>query len=226
MTRNVMLTEDFLIRQINIYLAAIGRILGFKTAYMYIEAQIAVDEALEEIFGLPANIVRQMDDPALLEAATHLEVLNLDKLQAAAEVFRQEGELYEMRGQPEQADAAYRRALNFYLDVALNGNAWNWPPPDEHIEKLIGKLAGSEFDPDTLYGLYLYAEPRQQFARAEWLLDHLAHFPDLEEEVRRLRGDFYARLQGVSDGILQANGLTRQYVGEMSAQYPPLGDEQ
>lgn len=222
MTRNVMLTEDFLIRQINIYLAAIGRILGFKTAYMYIEAQIAVDEALEEVFGLPANIVRQMDDQALLEAATHLEVLNLDKLQAAAEVFRQEGELHEMRGQPERAEAAYRRALNFYLDVSLNGNAWNWPPPDEHIETLIGKLAGGEFDPDTLYGLYLYAEPRQQYARAEWLLDHLANFPDLEGEVRRLRGEFYARLQGVGEEVLAANGMTREHLWEMAARYPPL----
>jgi hypothetical protein len=219
MTRNVMLTDDYLIRQINIYLAALANIVGLKTAYMYVEAQLAVDQALEEIFGLPANLLRQMDDDAILEAATHLDVLNLDKLQAAADVFREEGELLEMRGSPEQAVQSYTRALNFYLDAVLNGGAWNLPDPTDKIEWLIDKLAATPLDPDTQYGLYLYAEKQGQWHRAEWLLDRLAQYPDLKDEAVRLRTEFYAKLARLDEAALVAGNLTRTHVLAQAAKY-------
>jgi hypothetical protein len=223
MTRNVMLTEDYLIRQINIYLAAIANIIGLKTAYMYVEAQLAVDQALEEIFGLPANLLRQMDDAAIHEAATHLDVLNLDKLQAAADVFREEGELLEMRGSPERAVQSYTRALNFYLDVTLNGGAWNLPDPADKIEWLVDKLAATPLDPDTQYGLYLYADRQGQWRRAEWLLDRLAEYLDLADETARLRTEFYAKLSKLDEAALTAGNLTRAHVLAQAARYGGAG---
>lgn len=196
MTKNVMLTEDYLIRQISILLAALQRILGFKNTYMYVEAQIAIDETLEEIFGLRADLVRRLDDQALLEAITHLEVLNLDKVQVAADVFKHEGDIHAQRGAEAASIQSYTRALNFYLDVSLNGGAWNLPEPADQIEELVEILRSQDLDPDTLYGLFLYSLERKQWERAEELLERMKAFPDLNEEVARLQGELAAARAG------------------------------
>jgi tetratricopeptide (TPR) repeat protein len=196
MTKNVMLTEDYLIRQISILLAALQRIVGFKNTYMYVEAQISIDQALEEIFGLRADLVRQLDDQALLEAITYLDVLNLDKLQVAAEVFMHEGDVHSQRGDEAASIQSYTRALNFFLDVSLNGGAWNLPEPTEQIEELVEHLRSRDLDPDTLYGLYLYSFERKQWARAEELLARMAVFPDLTDEVARMQVELAAARVG------------------------------
>lgn len=219
MTRNVMLTEDYLIRQINIYLAAIARIMGFKTAYMFVEAQIAVDEALEEIFGLSANLVRSMDDQGLLDAVTYLDVLNVDKLQAAADVFREEGELKAMRGDEVGSIQSYTRSLNFYLDVVLNGGAWNLPDPANKIDKLIELLEPHPLDPDTIYGIFLYSEKQENWSRAERILNRLAEFPDLTEQLLKLRNQFYQHLNALDDKVLESSGMNRHHVQQMIEYY-------
>jgi hypothetical protein len=217
MPSNVSLTEDYLVRQINIYLAAIGRILGFKTAYMYLEAKQAIDEALEEIFGLPANLVREMDDPALLNAVTYAGVMNLDKIQAAAEVFRLEGELAEMRGQPGQAIFSFQRALNFFLDAALNGGAWNLPFPEEQIQMLARRLSGEKLEPEILYGLYLFARQQGLWKLAEEWLQRMEAEPDLQEEAGRLRQEFSADLLRQPDETLAKAGYQRADLQERIA---------
>lgn len=214
-----MLTEDYLIRQINIILANLGRILGFKTAYMFIEAQIAVNEALQDIFGMPAEIVRQLDDQALLDTLTRLDVVNTDKLQLAADIFKEEGDLYAMRGQTGDSASSYQRALNFYLDAVLNGGAWNLEDPADKIEECLEKLAGQQLDPDTYYGLYLYTEQRGQFQRAILLLDHLATYPELEEEVQHLRQGLLEKLANLEPATLEEGGLTPNELQALQARW-------
>jgi hypothetical protein len=219
MTRNVMLTEDYLIRQINIILANLGRILGFKTAYMFIEAQIAVNDALQELFNIPADIVRQLDDQALLDTLTYLDVVNTDKLQLAADIFKEEGDLYAMRGQTGDSTTSYQRALNFYLDAVLNGGAWNLDDPAEKIEECLEKLADQQLDPDTYYGLYLYAEQRGQYPRAILLLDHLATYPELEEEIQQQRRDLLETLSGLEPEALEEGGLSPAELETLQARW-------
>jgi hypothetical protein len=209
MTRNVMLTEDYMVRQLSILITALMRIVGLRTAYKFVEAQMAIDEALQDVFGIPASLVRQMDDQALHQALTVLDVLNLDKLQMAAEIFKEEGDVLIERNKPADAVQAYTRALNFFLDVVLNGGAWHLDPPHTQINTLVSKLAGEPLDPDTWFGIFLYASQQKQWHQAETALDKLTAYPDLVEEVQRMGAEFYTRLATESEQSLQAGGTTR-----------------
>ena len=52
MSPKPMLTEDYLIRQINLAIAALAKILGFKTAGQYQAALYEIDQLLEQLIGL------------------------------------------------------------------------------------------------------------------------------------------------------------------------------
>lgn len=207
-----MLTEDYLIRQINIFLAALARIIGFRTAYMYTQARIAIDEALEELFGIRANLLHQLDDQKLLESLTNLEILDTDRLHLAADLFKEDGELRAATGDEGGARASFQRALNFYIDVVMHGGGKHLPIPDEQIETLYQLLKDQPLDPDTWFGIYLYADEQRQYKRAAAALEALLAFDDVQDQVKSEAHAFYTRLDALTDHDLRAGGLERNQV--------------
>jgi hypothetical protein len=207
-----MLTEDYLIRQINIFLAALARIIGFRTAYMYTQARIAIDEALEELFGIRANLLHQLDDQKLHASLTNLEILDTDRLQLAADLFKEDGELRAATGDEGGARASWQRALNFYIDVVMHGGGKHLPLPDEQIEALYQQLKNQALDPDTWFGLYIYWEERRQYGRAAAALEALLTYEDTHDQISAEARAFYGRLEGLSDQELLAGGLDRSHV--------------
>jgi hypothetical protein len=183
------LTEDYLIRQINLILAALANAIGLKTASQYIEARLALDEALEELFGLRADLVRQMDDQALMDHLTSLDMLDTDRLQLAADLFNEDGDLHARLGRPETAWASRLRALTLYLEVALHGGAQHLPDPGEKIEDLLRRLEppeeeGRRLPADTRFLVYCYDDENGRTARAARSLEILAQDPGSREAIQ------------------------------------------
>lgn len=115
-----MFTEDYLMRIINQALAALMIAIGLRKAGKYSEAQQAIQQAIEQLTTLPANIVDQMDDSSILSMLAAQGQLDVGRLAILADIYQEEGELFSGQDQADQSRTAFARALRFILEVVLS----------------------------------------------------------------------------------------------------------
>jgi tetratricopeptide (TPR) repeat protein len=106
-------------RMINQVLAVFLQALGLKKAGQFSEALQAFDQAVESLLGLRASLAEQLEDRQLLALLTFQEKLDVDRLLVLADIYREEGEVHAVQGQPEQSQFAAQRSLRLYLEAAL-----------------------------------------------------------------------------------------------------------
>lgn len=204
-----LLTEDYLIRMINMLLAAGARLVGLKTASQYQTASKVIDEALEQVFGMRADLVRRLDDRVLLSRLIYHGTLDGDQAILVADLFKEEGDILAERGVANQAFWSRLRALNFYLEVSLNSAPTNLDPPDEKILALFEELDVYTLPMDTYYQLFVYFDKQGNYYQAERMLEALIEGTSRQKEVLAEAEDFYQRLADLPNEELEAGGLSR-----------------
>lgn len=209
-----MLTEDYLMRLINMAIAALLRIAGLKTAGKYQQAMQVFDEMLEQLFGMRSNIVKELDDEAILDLLTNQDVLDIDRLAIAADLFKEEGDIFMGLSKLSEGIRSYQRALNFYLIAVLSGGPEYITGPDEKIDRLVKILEKNELPPEIEYSLYVYNEEIGHFAAAEGYLSKLLKTPGYSQDMIEEYKDFQERLLEKSDHELNQGGMTRMQVEE------------
>ena len=118
--RKSTLSEDTLLRLLIGALAAtVAKLLSLRTAGEFREAQQVIDNELEELLGLKANLVRQLDDQKIVEMLTVNEYLDVGRLYHVAELFRLEAEIHLDQGQKELAKISQLRALKLFVEVGF-----------------------------------------------------------------------------------------------------------
>jgi hypothetical protein len=207
-----MLTEDYLIRMINLALAALASIVGLKTAGQYYEAFIEIDQTLEQLLGLRADLVRRLDDNSILTALTIQGSLDVDRLWIVAELYKEEGDIYNAQNNPAQGYWSYLRSLNFYLYGVLEGGGKHLPEPVEKIQALVQTLQGYDLPPETRFSLFYFYEQLGEYAKAEITLERLMTVPGAQEDIRAEMIDFYQRLLEKTETDLVNGGLTHTQV--------------
>ncbi len=189
-----MFTEDYVLRQIRMAAAVLAHIVGLKKAGQYREAQGEIDHMLEIIFGLRVALLKRLDDQYWLEALTRQETLDTERLLVAADMLKEEGELLALQDRPQESYESSLRALNFYLEAALEEDTTPGPEICAKVDELYSRLEGYMLPEDTLFALFDFAELREAIPQAEDLLERLGSIPGLEEEARQERIAFYKRL--------------------------------
>jgi hypothetical protein len=216
-----MLTEDYLIRMINLALAALASIVGLKTASKYYEAFIEIDQTLEQLLGLRSDLVRRLDDNSILAALTIHGSLDVDRLWIVAELYKEEGDINTAQNNPAQGYWSYLRSLNFNLYGVLEGGGKHLPEPVEKIQALIKTLQGYDLPPETLFSLFYFYEQMGEYIKAEVTLERLMTVPGAQEDIRAEMIDFYQRLLEKSEADLVKAGLTRAQVEDRLAKLKP-----
>jgi hypothetical protein len=151
-----MFTEDYLMRIISQAMAALMTAIGLRKAGKYSEAQQALDQAFEQLSGLPAAVFKQLDDANLLAALTVQGQLDIGRLAILADLFREEAEVLDLQGQPGAASAPFARALRLYLEVVLAQDANLSAENIGRIETLYSRLKQQQLPFDTQLALYDY----------------------------------------------------------------------
>jgi tetratricopeptide (TPR) repeat protein len=216
-----MLTEDYLIRMINLALAALASIVGLKTAGQYYEAFIEIDQALEQLLGLRADLVRRLDDASILNSLTTQGKLDVDRLWIVAELYKEEGDVFTSQNNPAQSYWSYLRSLNFYLTGFLEGGGKYLSEPQEKIKALVLILQGYELSPETRFSLFYFYEQTGEYQKAEETLIRLMAVPGVEDDIRLEMIDFYQRLLTKDETDLVNSGLTRAQLEEKLAKLQP-----
>lgn len=192
MTRKTMLTEDYLVRLISQIIAALVKITQLRLAGNFQEARQMINQSLEQLIGLRADLLWQLDDDSLLQALTQGGRLDVDRLQLVGDLFLAGAELELAQERDTAALQGYLRALNVYLEAALSGGS-EQPELNEKITGVFDRLSLSSLPDDTLWAWYCYQEARGAYTEAERALKALATRPGLGEELQPEMEAFSAR---------------------------------
>ena len=215
-----MYTQDFIKRMINQLVAALQMIIGLKAAGQYGQALQAINQALEQLLGLKADLVRRLADQTILNSLTQDGRLDTDRLSILADLFKEEGDIYAGLKDPAQSFASYVRALNFYIEVALSPDAEELPRPDDKLLDLFHDLQKYQLPAQTLYGMHEFFDRTGRYLQAASILGQLADDPDLREEAGQELKAFYQRLLDKTDAELEQGDLPR---AEIMRRMPGLG---
>ena len=107
-----MFREDYVMRLIKQFAAAIARMLRLREQG---EHEAALDEATrlyDELFTIPREVTDRVDTPTMASLLGRP-----DRMRAAAMLFWEEGHIYKAKGDPLTAFARYRRAHELFLEA-------------------------------------------------------------------------------------------------------------
>jgi len=211
MRKKSSLLEDTLFQML---IAAItetlAKLANLKTAGFYQEAQDKINQELEELLGLKADLIRRLSDAHIIEMLTVNEVLDVGRLHYAAELFREEGEILHVQGQIVEEQVSRIRALNMFLEAAFAAGD-KLPDIHERIDSLFEEL-GNTLPEDTLFSLFDYFEKRAYYAKAESAINWMLVVTNQNPEIAFEKKEFYRRLLKKTDVEIETGGFTRRKI--------------
>ncbi len=151
-----MFTEDYLMRIINQAIAVLMTAIGLRKAGKFSDAQQAVQQAIEQVTTLPANLVDQMDDNSILAVLAAQGQLDVSRLAILADIYMEQGEILIEQDRPGQGNAAFARALRFVLEVTLSEDDNLSIDNIGKISVLTQRLKGASLPVDTHLALSDY----------------------------------------------------------------------
>ena len=208
-----MYTEDFILRMINQAVAVLLQIAGFRQAKQYQQAQQAIDQSLEQLLGLRADLLKQLDDDVIFRMLTLQGHLDIERVLVVAELFKAEGDILADQNRMVESQQKYLRALNFYLEANLSDQ--NISPPTklvEQVEWLVSQAAILPLPDDVQWSLFNYYERSANYAKAEATLAELARRPGLDADLQPELILFYQRLLALPPADLARVQLDREQV--------------
>ncbi len=151
-----MFTEDYLMRIINAAIAALMTAIGLRKAGKYSEARQTIQQAIEQLTTLPANLVDQMDDGSILSMLATQGQLDVGRLAILADLYQEQGEILFKLDQSFQGSIAFARALRFILEVALSEAANLSTENIGKVKVFIQRLKGRSLPVETQLALSDY----------------------------------------------------------------------
>ncbi len=154
----VMYTEDYIMRLISQAVAVLTYVVGLSKAGQHDEAITAIDEGLEELLGLRADLVRQLDDREILHMLMVGGTMDYGRAMILAELFSISAESSKAIGHPEKSIPEYRRALVLYLEVVLNESSEENADLTQKVILLHRELEGTTLSVEIELGLLDFYE--------------------------------------------------------------------
>jgi tetratricopeptide (TPR) repeat protein len=182
-----MFSQDYILRLISQAIAVLMAAVKLRKAGRYQEAEQALQQALEQLIGMPYYLINQMDDNGLLQICTRQDGLDLDRLIVIADICAEQGHVMAMRNAHSESLAPYTRALRLYIEIAL-------APADED------SAPGIQDGLDS--GIIGKIETIRKQVQDQFL--------PLDTKLALL--DYYERLMLLDDPALQAEGLSKAQI--------------
>ena len=206
-------------RMITQAIAALLKIVGLKQAGQFEQAQVEIDQTLEGLLGLKADLIKRLDDEALLRAVTLNEQVDMQRLEIISDLIREQGEVYAAQGKMAESRESFRRALFGYIETGLASESGTMDPKlNQKIASLVSGLNLDSLSEDALWALFCYADQVGDYGQAEQVLNDLARRPGVIADLRPEIVAFYERLSGLDPQELSKSGLSREWVTMKLAQ--------
>jgi hypothetical protein len=151
-----MFTEDYLMRIINQALAVLMIAIGLRKAGKYSEALQGIQQSIEQLMGLPASLIDQMDDASVLSMLMTGGQMDIGRLVLLGDLYQEEGANFFKLDQPSPGIFAYARALRFILEGVLTDENSLSPESMQKVNALVQRLDQEPLAIDTQLALSDY----------------------------------------------------------------------
>jgi len=211
--------QDYVLRMIQQLGVFMRRVVGLREEGKTEEALQATSDAYGTMGGLNSSLVHALSEDDLIHLLRARGAMDSDRCLALAEILREEANIYEDLGQPEQSLPRYLKSLRLHLEA--------FPDPDDApgnvsmdaIESLLEVIPASALSGQTFDRLMGFLTDAGAYAIAEdVLLERRDALPE-DEELLGIGEEFYRSVLDQPDDGIEAGGLTREEAEEGLASF-------
>lgn len=210
-----MFRDDYISRQIQIFVQILARILGLTKGREFMDALALLQITFREQLGTDLNTLLTVPDDRMVDFLTfgQTEAVALTRSGLAVALLQATAHLFREQEKEEKSTPYLQKALNLLLEIELAGEE----PPElpgfvPTVDELIEDVDLHRLALDSRGTLVFYFEREGEYATAERVLNTmLTDCPD-DQEIHDLAVSFYEYLLDESDEQLAEGGLPRAQV--------------
>jgi hypothetical protein len=209
-----MIRRDYILRQIEQFVAMLAKIAGLTKSEQWQEASAATAGEFQRLTGMDGPAVLRMSETELLARLIQGEPTLLVESKAfmLATLLKTNGDLIANEGRSEESRQYYLKGLHLLLDTVGRNEINERPDFAPTVEAFLTGLRDATLPAKTNAMLMRHYERTGEFARAEDALFGLADAGPDNIELLDFGRLFYQRLLGLSDDVLTAGNLPRAEV--------------
>lgn len=209
-----MIRRDYILRQIEQFVAMLAKIAGLAKNEQWQEASAVTTGEFQRLTGADAVEVLQMSETELLARLIQGEPTQIVETKAfrLATVLKTNGDLIAGQGRLEESRQYYLKGLHLLLDTFGRSQITERPDFVPTVEAFLTGLRDAPLPVKTNAMLMRHYERTGEFAKAEDALFGMADAGPDQAELLDFGRLFYQRLLGLGDDVLTAGNLPRAEV--------------
>ena len=206
-----MIRRDFILRQIEQFVAMLAKIAGLTKNEQWQEASTVTAGEFQRLTGMDARGVVQMSETELLARLIQSEPTHVVEAKAfmLATLLKTNGDLIAGQGRLEESRQYYLKGLHLLLDTFGRNEITECPDFVPAVEAFLAGLRDAPLPVKTNAMLMRHYEQTREFAKAEDALFATLDVAPPSPELLELGASFYQRLLDLSDDALMAGNLPR-----------------
>jgi hypothetical protein len=206
-----MIRRDYLLRQIEEFVAVLTRMAGLANSGQWEEASKTAKAQFKALAGADVTELLRMSDTELLArlAESNTGYGIQDRIFMAVRLFKEHGDILRSQGKIEEGHASYHKGLHLLLDTIANDPIGPRPDFVPSVEGFVISLSDSSLSLETNAMIMRHYEQMREYGKAE---DSLFNMLDAEPgnmELLNFGGGFYERLLRLDDETLELGNLPR-----------------
>ena len=209
-----MIRRDYLLRQIEQFVAMLAKIAGLAKDEQWQEASASVTGEFQRLTGMDGPEVLRLSGTELLARLIQGEPTQVVESKAfmLATLLKASGDLIAGQGRLEEGRRYYLKGLHLLLDTVGRNEIGDRPDFVPTVEAFLTGLHDAPLPLPTNAMLMRHYERIGEFARAEDALFAMVDSEPANVELLDFGAAFYRRLLGLGDDALAAGNLPRAEV--------------
>ena len=209
-----MIRRDFILRQIEQFVAMLAKIAGLTKNEQWQEASTVTAGEFQRLTGMDAREVVRLSETELLARLIQGEPTHVveSKTFMLATLLKTNGDLIASQGRLEESRQYYLKGLHLLLDTFGRSEITERPDFVPAVEAFLTGLRDAPLPVKTNTMLMRHYERTGEFAKAEDALFGMVDAEPDSIELLDLGRLFYQRLLGLGDDALTAGNLPRAEV--------------
>lgn len=209
-----MIRRDYLLRQIEEFVAVLARMAGLTKAGQWEEASSTANSQFKALAGADLTELLRMSDTELLARLAENDTSYgiREKISMVARLFKENGDILRAQGKIEESHACYLKGLRLLLDSIANEPTAPRPDFLPSVEIFLIGLHDGAMNLETNAMLMRHYEQMREFGRAEDFLFNMLDAEPANIELLDFGIEFYQRLLRMDDETLELGNLPRAEV--------------
>lgn len=162
-----MIREDYIMRMVKQFTRAVTKILRLKESHKYDEALKTISQTYQELFGLKAELINSLSAESIIELLKLENSGVMQKCFWAADLIKEEAEIYESQGIIPNSISRYLKSLELYLEGITYGDLPVVSEQFTKIKKIIDRFEQQEIPDRIKHKLLRYYEKIENYSKIE-----------------------------------------------------------